>query len=48
MHKHSDFEWAGLIGNNGEHEWECILSVKGYDDYYGYTTKKSSSKRSSL
>lgn len=31
--------------NNGDPEWECILSVKGYDDYYGYATTKKEAQR---
>ena len=34
--------------NNGDPEWECILSVKGYDDYYGYATTKKEAQREAV
>lgn len=34
--------------NNGNPEWECILSVKGYDDYYGYATTKKEAQRETV
>ena len=34
--------------NNGDPEWECMLSVKGYDDYYGYATTKKEAQREAV
>ena len=34
--------------NNGNTEWECILSVKGYEDYFGYATTKKEAQREAV
>ncbi len=34
--------------NNGDPEWECILSVRGYDDYCGYATTKKEAQREAV